>query len=258
MRLGLGLSLTRRSSSFSPLSLSPLAWYDPSDLATLWQDTAATTPVTADGQAVARIDDKSGNGRHMTQATAAARPLYKTAGGLHWLEGDGVDDTMASAGTVNVTPGMTVAMAAKSLGTGSNSSYSTFAVRTSSANRLDLQVRSNATPFHRVTSIARISSGATLTVTGDVSTAAFAFVADARFDGAGLTLAYNDGNGANVVNTTAGVLTGSQADPVGLFADPAATFARAFYGGALYGSVLTAGDLAKLRTYMAAKAGFTL
>jgi hypothetical protein len=51
-------------------------WYDPSDLSTLFTDTAGTTPVTAAGDAVARINDKSGRGNHATQATLAARPIY--------------------------------------------------------------------------------------------------------------------------------------------------------------------------------------
>ena len=72
-------------------------WYDPADLSTLWQDTAGTVPVTADGQSVARIDDKSGNGIHLTQGTAGQQPLYKTDGTLHWLEFDGTDDFLFSA-----------------------------------------------------------------------------------------------------------------------------------------------------------------
>ena len=52
------------------------AWYDPSDLTTLFQDAAMTVPVTAAGQSVAAMRDKSGNGRHLTQAIAAARPIY--------------------------------------------------------------------------------------------------------------------------------------------------------------------------------------
>ena len=35
------------------------AWYDPSDLTTMFQDRAGTTPVTADGQTVGLILDKS-------------------------------------------------------------------------------------------------------------------------------------------------------------------------------------------------------
>jgi len=76
------------------------AWYGPSDLSTLFQDSAGTTPVTTAGQPVGLMLDKSGNGNHATQATAAARPTYQTDGVLHWLEFDGVDDTMAAASGV--------------------------------------------------------------------------------------------------------------------------------------------------------------
>lgn len=68
------------------------AWYDPSDLNTLFQDAAGTIPVTADGDPVGLRLDKSGNGNHGSQTTAAARPLYRTDGTLHWFEYDGVDD----------------------------------------------------------------------------------------------------------------------------------------------------------------------
>lgn len=48
---------------FSPAALfalaEPGAWYDPSDLSTLFQDTAGTQPVTAAGQSVALVLDKS-------------------------------------------------------------------------------------------------------------------------------------------------------------------------------------------------------
>lgn len=39
-------------------------------------------------------------GNHATQATSTARPLYKTAGGLHWIEGDGVDDWLRATFTI--------------------------------------------------------------------------------------------------------------------------------------------------------------
>lgn len=54
----------------------PGVWYDPSDLTTLFQDTAGTTPVTTPGQTVGLMLDKSGNDFHATQPTAAARPTY--------------------------------------------------------------------------------------------------------------------------------------------------------------------------------------
>ena len=51
------------------------AWYDPSDMSTLFQDSAFTTPVTAVEQPVGSILDKSGRGNHATQATTTKRPV---------------------------------------------------------------------------------------------------------------------------------------------------------------------------------------
>jgi hypothetical protein len=73
-------------------------WYDPSDFDTMWKDTAGTTPVTAVDDLVARIDDKSGNGFHATQATEANRPVLKQDGnGNYYLLFDGVNDFLATA-----------------------------------------------------------------------------------------------------------------------------------------------------------------
>lgn len=51
----------------------PGLWIDSSDLSTLFQDTAGTTPVTAPGQQVALALDKSGRGGRLIQPTALAR-----------------------------------------------------------------------------------------------------------------------------------------------------------------------------------------
>ena len=84
------------SSEFSPLDLfaggKKGVWYDPSDLSTLFIDAAGTMPVTAAGDPVGLMLDKSGNGNHATQTVSKARPVYKTDGILHWLTFDGLDD----------------------------------------------------------------------------------------------------------------------------------------------------------------------
>lgn len=91
------------SASWSPTQLFAAgeqgAWYDPNDFATLFQDTAGTTPVTAAGQAVAKMLDKSGNGNHVTQSIAANRPVLRLDSSVnkYYLEFDGSNDTMASA-----------------------------------------------------------------------------------------------------------------------------------------------------------------
>ena len=82
----------------SPLNLSGLdLWYDASDIATLFQDNAGSTPVTANNDVVGKMNDKSGNGRHVTQATVSKKPLYKTGiqGGLPAVQFDATDDYMS-------------------------------------------------------------------------------------------------------------------------------------------------------------------
>ena len=100
---GIRLGAQLRSSGGEPFDPSVLfandelgVWYDPSDLSTMFQDTAGTIPITAGGQTVARINDKSGNGYNATQATAGARPTYRTDGARHWLGFDGTADFLVT------------------------------------------------------------------------------------------------------------------------------------------------------------------
>lgn len=75
-------------------------WYDIGDVSTLFQDPAGTIPVTAVGQTVGRILDKSGNNAHATQSVLANRPIYgKTATGHGYLQFNG---TTTSLGTTNI------------------------------------------------------------------------------------------------------------------------------------------------------------
>lgn len=62
---------------FTPLSLFSSgelgAWFNPSDLSSMFQDAAGTIPASY-GQPVGMIRDKSGNGNHASQETSTARP----------------------------------------------------------------------------------------------------------------------------------------------------------------------------------------
>lgn len=94
------LSARKPSDVFSPANLSGLiAWYDPSDLSTLFQDAAMTTPVSIAGDPVGAILDKSGNEYHAVQNSTSACPTYQTDGVRHWLHFDGVNDVL-NAGLV--------------------------------------------------------------------------------------------------------------------------------------------------------------
>jgi hypothetical protein len=85
------------AAAFSPLDLFTGGrqgmWYDPSDLTTLFQAVGGTGAVASDADPVGYIEDKSGNSHEATRTgDDTRRALYKTSGGLHWLEFDGTDD----------------------------------------------------------------------------------------------------------------------------------------------------------------------
>lgn len=92
--MGGGVSGWLPSALFAASELG--VWYDPSDFSSMFQDSAGTTPVTAVGDPVGKINDKSGNGKHATQSTSAARPVLRQDGaGKYYLEFDGTDDSLS-------------------------------------------------------------------------------------------------------------------------------------------------------------------
>lgn len=99
--LGLGLRLGTGRRPFDPRRLFAGGvaggWYDPGAPGATFADAGATVPAVADGP-VARLADLSGQGNHLIQANAAARPLLRRDGsGRAWLELDGEDDFLPSA-----------------------------------------------------------------------------------------------------------------------------------------------------------------
>lgn len=72
------IAASRRRNTNPIPALSPALWLDASDAATLYDATTGGGPVAPDGT-IARWEDKSGNGRHILQATSAARATRKTA-----------------------------------------------------------------------------------------------------------------------------------------------------------------------------------
>lgn len=102
MRFGLDVAIGH---PFAPVSLhsgvaalSPKVWYDTSDWDSLYQDSAGTTPVTAVGDPVGLMLDKSGNGFHASQSVSINRPtLEQDADGKYYLEFNGTNSRMTTS-----------------------------------------------------------------------------------------------------------------------------------------------------------------
>lgn len=89
-------------SGFDPRSIAGLTlWMDASDSSTMFDATSGGSLVAADG-AVARWEDKSGNGKHFTQGVANNRPTRKVAvqGGKDVLRFNGTTNRLDSASAV--------------------------------------------------------------------------------------------------------------------------------------------------------------
>lgn len=108
---GNGEALLDAASSLQRITSLPLAqfandeqggWYDFNDASTIWADTAGTIPAVS-GDAVARVDDKSGNGNHLIHATAANRPIWTQDGTASHLTFDGANDHLHTSSPVDWT-----------------------------------------------------------------------------------------------------------------------------------------------------------
>lgn len=148
----------------------------------LWLDASDASTITHSGGSVSQINDKSGNGRHFTQATSANQPRIGTAtqNGLAVLDFDGVNDglELGSSGIGRNVGGVTIYVVAKpdsisairtllqSSG-GSNSSQSRSSVRLTSASKAELGGRRlDANSFASVAGASNVSTSAFSVFTG--------------------------------------------------------------------------------------------
>ena len=123
--------------AFNPIDLFAAgeqgAWYDPSDLSTMFQDSAGTTPVTADGQPVGLILDKS---KGLVLGAEAAPSLSSSAG---WTASSGITVSGGTATFSAVSNGGALAIATPPLTVG-KTYISTVVVATLTSGQLSVYV----------------------------------------------------------------------------------------------------------------------
>jgi hypothetical protein len=223
------------------------AWYDPSDLSTLFKDTAGTTPVTADGDSVARMNDKSGNGNHVIQATGASQPIYHTSGGKSWLTFDGTNDVLQTSAAISVTDG-----------SGQHTAFAAVQPTTLTGSPIILSAQDGTNPS--TSQFLRINGSNAETIAFNTSGTAFTDVGVAVTATSNMVLSEKTtttttevfvggtGNGSTAVTGTA--QSGSSRLAVGgLDAVAQQPWNGRFYGGSIYKGVLGAGDLSSANTY---------
>lgn len=229
----------REGGALSPASIPDLfAWYDPSDLTTLFQDAAMAVPVTAADDPVGAMLDKSGNGRHVT-AVATERPLYKTSGGLHWIETDDVNDVMASASFALTQPWDRVS-AVRFLSVGGN-------------DMIFGDLTGNAGQMGHLTGDLILYNGSVFAPFAYPGIGTDAVVYE-KHSGAASQLSV-DGGAASAGDSGA---TAADGLTIGSSAPAGNVVGCRYYGHVQFDRELTAGEISQLVTYLAAKQGRVL
>ena len=232
------------------------AWYDISDLSTLFQEDG-TTPAAV-GEEVGKVLDKSGNGNHLVQTTATLCPILQVENGRYYLDFDGGDGLRTSS-TVDFTgtDSMTVCAGVRKdvLDTGviaelsTNVTGNTGAFRLASISTASGQYRyqsrgdgtvqaANASPFGVGTNV--------LTGISDISDP----VATIRVDGTQEATVTDSQGAGNYRDDYLNVGARNNAASVHLDGR--------IYGLVVRGATCTDSELAALEAYVARKTGVTL
>jgi hypothetical protein len=249
LAIGLGISLPLQqlslgvSVAWSPLSLGAAlqGWYDAGDPATLWADTAGTTPA-GDIVGVARWDDKSGLARHLTQAGATARPTRDASFTPSVLSTDGGDKIASSAFTAVSQPYSWVVVS-------DNLVNSSIFFDNGSAGTRNLAQRGASS-----STTVQIFAGATLMATGvpDLNTRrGFLF----EFNGANSKIFVHDGSTLTQFGATGNAGTNTLAS-ISLFGNAGSLLtASATSEFFAFSGIASAGDRTSIATYIKNKWG---
>lgn len=257
---------------FSPLSLFSAgqtgAWYDPSNIGSMFQDIAGTIPAVV-GQPVGKMLDLSGNGHHLVQATANKCPTLQLASGLYYLQFDGSNDDLATAAAVDFSASSSIGVALAftptstsdgllmEFGPNTNSIAKTFnfvGINDSAAGHVSAGVNGSAIGALQTTSsslgngVTSLASAQGLDVTkAGTPTSAIPL----RLNGAPVAV-------TALANGTNGTTYSTQTLYIGARAGTSVFASVKIYGLLVRGTPFTLAQLAPLETWMGGKAGLTI
>ena len=233
------------------------AWYDPSDLSTLWADVDATIPAVIGGR-VARMDDKSGRGNHALQATEASRPFLRKGDTRYYLDFF-VSSTMSVAAfNMSATDEMTVIAGVRkandtslrmvcelttNAGGTTGGFFLTAPFSTGASGNYGFFCRGNAGSAAATSATALAPRNAVITGLGKISTDQMIIRRDGVEEGSQVA---NQGTG-NFAN--AALHIGSRAGTGSFFAS------GELYGLVIRGNLTTGADLTNAESYMTSKTG---
>ena len=234
-------------------------YYNPSVLSSVWEDSARTTPASVNGP-VGCLDDLSGKGNHLLQATTSLKPILRQTGSLYWLESDGVDDIMASAASVTFTSPAYAVAALKTLAdTGSSSFWDTFGAFDATSSRVSVGIRSQNTGLHVQIAASRFNAGTSVIAeTTPAITIADAYILENSTSVSAVVVFVQNVSGTTRTTTNSLAISGPDAIVLKLFPQQASVFGRAFYGGLIINRAPTAGEKTSVRTLIGALGGVTI
>lgn len=258
MGLTIGIVMGNRggAAGFTPAALFTAsekgAWYDPSDLASMFQLSTGTIAAAVNSP-VGYLADKSGNGNHAIQANLGSRPILRQSGALYYLDFDGVDDRLVATLTATITGTVVTGVVAARYTTGA-ANFGKYLAATNGVAASDVSVANILFSFN--------STGNTFPIHINAGTAiALAADTDAviHVDLTATNLRNKLDAGA-LLSSAHGQATALGITLLGLMAEPTAgnfQFGR-FHGGLVINRLLTTAEQTSLTTYLAAKQGRTL
>jgi len=238
------------AAAFSPDDLANLQeWLDFSDVTTLWTDSARSDQVDADGDVIGYMDDKSGNGNDVLQATTAKKGIYKVniQNSLAIGRWDGGDDALAGSAISAFDGDFTAFWVSKEIG-----DIGTPFSSDDTANDKFASYHHIGSPYYLGTYDPSV--GDTKLVVADGATSADFYVFALQVDGTSFT-GYRNGTlqadshtiSGSVPNTT--FLVGAQQDGVlGVFDGDLAEIL-------VYSAALSSADITQVNNYLLAKWG---